>query len=127
MKAKASKLEDFQASAYASYHGRGTSLSSGGLSSGGLGGLRSAYAQSPLLRHREIARFQNIAVANGGLDPDARRSSASAYHVTRSGDRRRERNVAIEKEREANKNIGKNIADIATNTKDTADALAGKN
>lgn len=136
MQTPGARLEDFQGAAYSQFRGFGSGNPNGGLRTGGLstGGLATgrfaagaAYGQTPLLNHREMARFQNSAVASGTLDPDARRSNTSAYHVTRSGDHRRQRNVAIEKQREDQKNIATNIATTAINTGRTAVALETKN
>ncbi len=100
-------------------------LSTGGLSTGGLGG--GAYNQSPLIGSRERRRYENQAYANGAISRDDRATSASGYNVTRSGDRRRARNVAVQKERDKEKAIATNIERTADATEATAAALGQKN
>lgn len=87
---------------------------------------RGAYAQTPIMHIAERRAFENTLVAQGIRHADSRSSGHGGYHVVRSGDFRRARNVALEREREAQKNQAKNIANIADNTADMASAWGGK-
>ncbi len=128
------KLEDYEW-INAQFRGFGQgALTSGGLSTGGLqsyglvSGLAAqlgmaAYNRSRLLSHRERAKFEDALVAQG-VDPDIRRSSLGAHGFIRSGDHRRRRNIAIERERENQKAIASHIASIAATSAETANNTA---
>lgn len=82
-------------------------------------GLNAApYGYTPLMRASERRGFENEQSALGVIAKDSRENALSrgAYSVTRGGDFRRSRNVELQKEREAQKNMATNIANIATNT-----------
>ncbi len=107
-------------------------LQTGGLQTGGLGlgmfRLQGGPGKgTPIIRAAERRAFENSMVAQGLMDPNKREANLGPHtHYVRSGDFRRARNVALEREREAQKNQAKNIANIADNTSAMADAWGAK-